>query len=495
MSVPAALRMRHVWLVLTLVATFLHPASAPVVLLDLGWTLSSGAWMVRHAQLLTADPFTSAPAVANQVNIQWLAQLAIYGVYALGDLSAVVVTNALAVVLAYGLVLAASVSASRQPRVACLTVAAGYALGYTNLTPRPQTLAYPLFALFLLSVLHAGQGGSRRGLWLLPPAMAVWANVHGSFFLGWLLIGCAGCGAAIEARSVRAARPFALALLGCLIAACLTPYGPGSLAYLVTIAENPIIRGLALEWGPTSVGHTEGLLFFSSVIALVALALTAPTRLRPTEALLLLVFGCLGLTAVRSVVWWGMTAAPVAARLLGSLLRPRVQVAQERPALNLAILALLSGLALASLPWAKQVNPLLPIAQRAVVVQEVPLDLLRFLQTHTYDGRMLTHAGWGGYFDWTVWPAHRPFLDGRFELHPSAVWRDYLAMTAPRADWQALTDRYGIGYMVLWKRAEGDLIETARRAPGWRIDYEDPEAVVLVRIDLGPVEASRSGPA
>jgi hypothetical protein len=478
---PLAPRWRHVWFLLTLGATFLHPASAPVVLLDLGWTLRSGDWMVHQGQLLTIDPFTSAPAVANQVNVQWLAQLVTYGLYTLGGLPLVITANALVVTLAYGLVLAASVSASGHPRLACLAVAAGYAVGITNLTPRPQTLAYVLFALFLLVLLRAGKGGPGRSLWLLPPAMAVWANVHGSFFLGWLLLGCAACGAAIEGRSLRPARPFVLTLLGCLGAACLTPYGPGSLSYLVTIVGNPIIRGLALEWGPTSVSRPEGLLFFASVIALAVVVVRAPTRLRPTEALLLLVFGCLGLTAVRSVVWWGMAAAPVAARLLATLRRPAVEPTRERPALNLAVMGLASGLVVASLPWAKQANPLVPAAHREVVVQEVPQDLVHFLQAHTYEGRMLTRVGWGGYFDWTLWPAHRPFLDGRFELHPPEVWLDYLAMMFPRADWQALTDRYGVGYMVLSKQDEAGLIDAARATPIWRVDYEDNHAVVFVR--------------
>ena len=53
------------------------------------------------------------------------------------------------------LTLAAAVTASGHLRLACVAVWLGYALGASNLSPRPQTLSYPLFALFLLAVTRA----------------------------------------------------------------------------------------------------------------------------------------------------------------------------------------------------------------------------------------------------------------------------------------------------------------------------------------------------
>jgi hypothetical protein len=477
-----AVRLRHVWILLTLVGTFLGPATSPLPMLDLGSTLRSGAWMVEHGQLLVTDPFTSAPAVAHQVNAQWIAQLIYYSLYRLGDLQLVIAGNAAAATLAYGLLLATCVATTRRVRLSCAAVGGAYLLGFTNLAPRPQTLAYPLFGLFLLVLARAQRPRGRRWLGLLVPATTIWANLHGSFVLGLVLLGCAAAGAAWETRSARAVMPFALALLGCLVAACVTPYGAGSVAYVTSIGTHPIIRDMVTEWAPTSIASTEGVLFFGSVLGLIVLLLRSPRRLRPTEVLVLMAFGGLGLAAVRSVVWWGMASAPILANLLAGLIPPRRTAQPERPALNLLLVLLLCSLVVIATPWVKASNPLLPNDQRGLIEQEVPDDLLAYLRVHTYAGRMLTHQGWGGYFDWTLWPTHQPFVDGRIELHEPKVWLDYLAMTTPRADWQALTDQYGIGYMVLWKRAEGGLIEVARASDAWRIDYEDDQAVVFVRL-------------
>ena len=40
---------------------------------------------------------------------------------------------------------------------------------------------------------------------------------------------------------------------------------------------------------------------------------------------------------------------------------------------------------------------------------------------------------WGGYLEWATWPKHVVFVDGRFELHPSQVWFDYLDIVFPSA--------------------------------------------------------------
>src|SRR6185503_18398271 len=122
--------------------------------------------------------------------------------------------------------------------------------GFSNLSPRPQKLAYPLFAVFVWVLAK----NSTRLLWLLPLVTVVWANLHGSFFAGWLLLGCVS--------AERRTRAYALALAGCVLAALVTPYGPRGLAYVVTIGSNPVIRDLVTEWAPPTIDWREGAFLF-----------------------------------------------------------------------------------------------------------------------------------------------------------------------------------------------------------------------------------------
>jgi hypothetical protein len=198
------MRVAQLWVLLILAGAFIGPASSPIGLPDIFWTLQRGAWMLEHGAVLDGDPFTSAPHVATAaIDPQWLADVAYSALNRLGGLELVIVGNALVVAAAYGLTLAAAYAASGKLRLSCLAVTMAYLLGFSNLSPRPQTLAYPLFALFVYVLAR----GDRRWLWVLPVATVVWANVHGSFVTGWLLLGCTALGQAVSARKLSAARP------------------------------------------------------------------------------------------------------------------------------------------------------------------------------------------------------------------------------------------------------------------------------------------------
>jgi len=57
-------------------------------------------------------------------------------------------------------------------------------------TLRPQTFGY-IFLLLTLVCLQRFRQGHENEIWLLPPLFMVWANTHGSFVFGMMVIGVA----------------------------------------------------------------------------------------------------------------------------------------------------------------------------------------------------------------------------------------------------------------------------------------------------------------
>ena len=489
MTIVRKLGIREVWISLTLAAAFIGPASSPIALPDIYWTLLTGAWIADHATLLNSDPFTAAPHVSGTIlNVQWLADLIFQAFNALGGLPMVIVGTAALIALTYALLLAATLTASGHLRVSCVSVWLAYGLGASNLSPRPQTMAYPIFALFLLAVMRAEWRKDARLLWLLPPATVLWANVHGSFFTGFVLLGCAALARVLTTRDLRSARAYALTLGGCVLASLLNPYGIGSLLYVASIGSNPVIRDFVTEWAPTTVDWREGILFFSSLILLAVLAYRSRLRLTLLEVVLLVVFGYLAWSSVRAIVWWGLVIAPIVARQLGSVLPNRLSGARDRPAMNAFILAMVGMLAIVSLPWFKASVTFLPADKRGLFGSDTPVAVGEYLRTHEppNSGALLNTNSWGGYLEWVAWPKHVVFTDGRIELHPPIVWFDYLRIVFPSAHWRDLLDQYGIGYMVLSKEEQKDLIVDLRVDSAWRLDYEDDQAVVFSRAAPSP---------
>jgi hypothetical protein len=486
------LSIRNLWVGITVGAAFIGPASTPVGLPDIFWTVLTGAYQVSHGAIVGDDPFTSAPPTTGAVlNVQWGADLVFYALYTLGGLPMVITGTAVVVATTYALLLAAAVTASGHLRLSCVAVWLAYVLGSSNLSPRPQTLAYPIFALFLLAVMRAEWRTDTRLLWLLPPATAVWANLHGSFFTGFVLLGCAVAGRLIATRSLQAAVPYLATLGGCVLASLVNPYGLGSLVYVASIGNNPVIRDFVTEWAPTTVRWREGIMFFASVAILAALALKSRLRLSAVEVLVLIVFGYLAWSSVRAIVWWGLVSAPILARVCGGVLTARLAARRDRPLVNGIILAGVVAVAAFSLPWLKTSIPFLPVEKRGLLSDDTPVRVGEYLRSHDPpdQGLMLNHQGWGGYLEWAAWPRHRVFLDGRIELHPAQVWFDYLDVVFPSTRWRALLDQYDITYLVLNMAEETELIADLRKESKWRIDYEDDQAVVFSRVlspSVGP---------
>jgi hypothetical protein len=268
-----------------------------------------------------------------------------------------------------------------------------------------------------------------------------------------------------------------------------TPYGPASLTYLMTMSGNQIVRDYVTEWAPTSLSLREGPLFFGSVLVLGGLMLKSRRRLTAFEIVLMVVFGYLAWSSVRAVVWWGLAIAPILARLLGSVIPDRLGNGRNVPVLNGLLIASIVGLCVIALPTNKTLVPILPPDKSGLFTPDTPMGVGAYLASHDppASGRMLNAQEWGGYLEWATWPRHQVFLDGRIELHPDQVWLDYLEIVFPTSRWRELVDKYDISYFVLDKHDQSALVDLLRGDPAsWNLDYEDNQAVVFTRLPVNP---------
>lgn len=487
-------RVETVWVLMALFVPFAFPASNPIVGPDIFWTIKLGEVLVERGQWLTEDPFTFAPHVPTFVNAQWLAQVVYYLPYRALGLEGLAVFNALVVTASFGLLLYLAWQRCGNVRVAALCTMLATGVCATNLSPRPQTLGFLLF--MFTAWLATCARPTRRHLVALAAIEVAWANTHGSFFLGPGLVALLLAGSGLAVARERGWRAFADAPRARFLAATLvaqatamlaTPYGPGSIEYVLRVGSHPIIRNFVTEWWPTTVSDPTGLAFFASVGLTLAAIAASGRQPRPADLLLLVAFAALGLQTVRNVAWWAFATTPILAHHL-TLAVGRLDLAarlgggasaRQRPGLN----ALLAGLILlgmaSALPWVKDRNPLLPADKRGMVDHKAPQAAAAFLLARSGQARMLNYQGWGGYLDWRLWPRYQPMLDGRIELHPPEVWLDYMYISSGHATWQERLERYAIDLLVLSQEHQPELIALARGSPRWQQVYEDELAIIF----------------
>src|SRR5437868_3305500 len=107
---------------------------------------------------------------------------------------------------------------------------------------RPQVLTAVFLGGFYMALLAYKREPSRvRLLWLLPPLMTLWTNLHASYFMGIALIGAFIVGEFANNRVYHPERPTPLrpllfTLAACLLATLLNPYFLQLWSYPLTYA-------------------------------------------------------------------------------------------------------------------------------------------------------------------------------------------------------------------------------------------------------------------
>jgi hypothetical protein len=274
---------------------------------DTWMTLAYGREIVQHG-LPSHDVLTVWAHGRTWVDQQWLGQLIFYGAFAAGGIRAALGLN---MVLLAGTMALALVAARRRGgstrSVTWFALASFVVLAWTSWILRVQALVFPLFVGLLWLLAADSRRPSRRVFWALP-ILVLWANLHGTAFLAAGLVALRGASMLLEReRTLRARVPTALALLASPALLLASPYGLSLVDYYHRLLLNPAFGRYVTEWRPTKLGIAT-IPFYALALLAAWLAGRCKSRLTPFEQGALLVTLVLALLAVRSVVWFMLSA-------------------------------------------------------------------------------------------------------------------------------------------------------------------------------------------
>ena len=168
---------------------------------DFWWHLRTGRLIVESG-IPRHDPFSWTAAGKSWVTHEWLSEVVIYGVEStLGYLGNVLLFGAVvsgAMLFAYAL--GRRLDAGTKPLVLLMLPATLVMVRFVAV--RPQQFTWLLFAVFVY-VLQRREEGDDVPLWVLPPLMALWVNLHLGFVYGLMAVGVwdAGSGCSMVAMA------------------------------------------------------------------------------------------------------------------------------------------------------------------------------------------------------------------------------------------------------------------------------------------------------
>ena len=424
---------------------------------DTYWHLASGKWMVEHGQLLRADVFSSTVNGAPYSVGEWLGELAIYGAYVLGGWAGLALMRAMLVAVGAFFITRVALRAAPAP-FAIAVAAIALALSEITWTDRPQLFTFALFPL-VFELLIVARAGRTRLLFVVPPLILLWTNLHGGYALGLALVAIFAAEAVLTRRN---AIPFAIAAVLALAASFADP---GSLGLGAAAAHATSPPRFIVEEAPPDILRPAGFVFALFGLATLALALARGGTL--LDALLLVPLFWLGLSAQRHMPYFALAATPYLAAGLADLWwrwRPASRFALPRPVvvgLGAGLVAMVAA-SVVTAPFAP-LETQYPTAARAKLAET--------------SGNLLNEYDWGGYLIWRV-PERPVFIDGRLFVFLPDVLTEYEEMVFMRPGWRDQLDRHAIAQVLL--RPDRPLA-VALRELGWTVVSEDATALLLQR--------------
>ena len=153
---------------------------------DTMWQITVGQWILDHHAVPETDLYSFTMRGQPWISTQWLAQVLFAKAHAIAGWSGPVVLAAGAIAATFAL-LAKFLSRRLSESTTLVFIAAALALTVPHLLARPHVLAMPLMVAWVGGMVAAADRHGAPSFWLLP-LMALWANLHGGFVFGLVLI-------------------------------------------------------------------------------------------------------------------------------------------------------------------------------------------------------------------------------------------------------------------------------------------------------------------
>ena len=447
---------------------------------DLFARVAMGRLVISQNAVPRIDPFSFTPVLPKWIDHEWLSGLVFYLVsQGLGDTGLILLKLGLAFATVTCVLGISFRYFPLQPArslwiIVCLLQGAS---AWTS-TIRCQAFTYLFIPLLFAAILEYRTFG-RRFLLALSPIMAIpWANMHGGYTLGVVIL-------AVLAFTSSRERWFPIAILvaWCSVPA-FTPYGFQTFSrYLVNALrmERPGI----LEWLPLWSDPFN--LFVTIILALpVVLGLLRWKNHRD-------IFGCCiiaiaGYCALRHIrflpffmISISCFGAPYVDETLKTLCNRRPQFIKKLSRSGaIALIPLLALLALLTF-----CNLIRKDTYRFHYTS-MPIAAIEWLRSSGLHGNLLVDFNHGSLALWRLYPRFKVSVDGRYEeTYPEQTVRDSsLAFYPTTPEGAKALARLSPQYILLPKALAPNGLENTFSAP-WKILYRDETSAVLTREQTG----------
>jgi fluoride ion exporter CrcB/FEX len=428
--------------------------------------------MVQHQRILFADPFSYTRPGASWSHPGYPYEVMLYLVYTAAGKIGITLIASLILIAAF-LILWKAIPATVRRR--SLLVAAAVVVSAAYWSVRPNLFAL-LFSVITAVLLERYRAGNYRAIWLLPPLTLLWANLHGSFILAFILLAVYALDWLMDRT-----RLFQIVQVGILmaLATLATPYGLGVYQEMIATSARVAERTLIQEWQSPNFHQWYGLVCLLAALITMGLFGLRTQRLAPSRLALPLVLIALSFYSARNIAIFGILL-PFA---WNPLLPPQNAATEQPQHLQPWLAGLTLGLflfALVNIPL-----NLLGGSPSATLLPEVPQPVgsVAYLKQTRPIGNLFNDYATGGYLVWAL-PEYPVFVDSRSDIYGDEILIQSLTIENAQPDWQKLVAEWHINIVLV--SPESALSAALSREADWQACFHEPHFTVFLRADACP---------
>lgn len=353
---------------------------------------------------------------------------------------------------------------------------------------------------------------TRYSLYAIPFLMLLWANMHGGFILGnIIIIGyifsegmkylMKRFGPALPLRSLKY---LLIAGILSILASLINPNGYNVVPVLTELEKGQYMGMIIEAQSPIMIIRSgfynqELITYFALLCVCILLFLMNVKRLDLTDIVLFGCFAGLSLSAARVIPFFTPIATLMIARYGSRTMEQMKKTGiamniQKRAAMRLssfkspAIIIVLSALLSSMLIFLLIKGNLF---QDGIRKERYPEGAVKFLKQNRLAGNMFNPYVWGGYLIWELYPDYKVFIDGRglieevfFQMH--RVMGASSLHFAGIQEWKAILQAYEVKFIVTFSVNEFTgrlmpLIPAILNDPEWHLIYMDNNSLIFLQ--------------
>ena len=459
---------------------------------DTGYHIRAGEYIINTFSVPKLDIFSFLTPALPWTAHEWLSEVVMAMVHGAFGLTGSVIFFSLIISLIYCLLFKVIRMNSGNIILATFIVLIVLTVSQVHWLARPH-----IFSLLLLLIwyylLDEYEYKQRNYLYLLPPLMLLWVNLHGGFLAGFILLGVYLAGNIIKSISSQGkerdlyktkASLLGLITVACLLVSLINPNGYHILLFPFNLISNTFIMDNISEFLSPNF-HTFIAKAFEFILLLMfTIFATSRVRLNIIELGMVLLFTHMSFSSKRYIPLFCIIVAPVLMRKIQQLLKSTdgkiVDFINRRSISISETDATAKG----------YVWPILSIVLVIVLaangkieykfdVKTKPVAAVEFLKKENIRGNMFDNDEFGDYIIYAAWPEYKVFFDGRSDMYGVERLKEYIKVANVKPGWDEVLSKYKISWIIYNSNSSLSLLLMER--DDWKLIYADTVANIFVK--------------